>query len=1438
MADGKVVIETDLDSSGIEKGLSQVEGIAKKGLGAAAKAVAGVTAAVEGVSIAAVKVGSDFESQMSKVQAISGATGSDFEALTKKAKEMGAKTKFSATESGQAMEYMTMAGWKTEDMLSGIEGIMNLAAASGEDLASTSDIVTDALTAFGLSAKDSTHFADVLAQASSNANTNVGMMGETFKYVAPVAGALKFSAEDCATAIGLMANAGIKGSQAGTSLRAIMSRMAKPTEEVAGAMQELGVSLTDSKGNMKSLDAVMGELRGGFKRLGEAEKAQMAASIGGQEAMSGLLAIVNASDADFYKLKESIYNADGAAEKMAETMQDNLQGSITILKSGLEGLGIEFYESVKGPLRDTADETIDAVSRMSNAFKRGGLDEAVEEAGDIIADFSVKATEHAPDMVDTAVNFIEAFAKGIGKNKKKLVKSAEEMAETLVTGMAKLLPKKTEKTIVTTFNNVDKVIEKLAKTALPPLTRALEFAGENLDLLASFATAAFVSFKGYKVITETTSVLNQGAKAWKTASAAVDAYNVIQMACTAQGVVSNVTLTAGQAAVGLLTGRVSLATAAQTAWNAAMSANPIGLVITAVAALAAGIAVYKLTTKEAEEENYKLSDSQKEVLEACKEVTDSMAEERAGREETVQSIGREYGHYEALASELQRITDENGKVKEGYQERAKVIAGELSEALGMEIELTDGIIQNYQETIDKVKEVIVQKKAEALLSSMQGEMAKAYEKSEEAIQNYKEAAKVAAQEDKAVAKAAEEVKAAQDALSAAQKAGRHDTTALALEVEKSKKNFENATAAQKEAKKAVDDAKSSMSDYASEVNNYNALVEAMATGEAAKIESAITALVANYKSYSAEALAESEKVKNEMYSQANGYVDNLKLIQDGSVQVADSVYQDMAKAAVDSIAEFNKLPGGVAQGIKDIGPKASSAIVQALAQADIEGKLDEESRAGLESFISGFSGLDKQTQEVWSQAWFGALEGLEGFDELKDPAEDGVEAFLESLKAALKVHSPSRAVKAIFAQVWPGAGKGLEEGKQDTIEKGKTVVQEFLENLGKNEIVQKAKEVGANVLNFFGIGIESEKGNIEQKSKGIADSSNEQLGSADTKKTGNRKTKEYNEGVNSNKGKIDKTSKDIADSSDKKLGSADTKGTGARKTKEYDSGVGSNKGKIDSTSLSIAASSDSKLGSADTKGTGNRKSSEYNTGLGSNKGSVSATSKALSDTANAGMGSADTCRTGRLKSNDYDSGLASANTYSTGRRKSEEGNSGLGSVDARGTGSNFVQGFINGFGLADVWSAAWNIGKKAIDSLKKSIKEGSPSRITKISGKYFGQGFELGIKGEEKAVAKASDSLAETALSSMDMSDIASRMREVMALNTSRVTRSFTLQSDNIIQSRKEINGNMKLSEEDMRRLARQFGTVAGKTFANNMSDTEIVLNDREFGRAVRKVKG
>ena len=324
-----------------------------------------VTAGITALGTAAVKTGADFDSAMSKVAAVSGATGDDLQALRDKAREMGSQTKFSASEAAEAMNYMAMAGWKTEDMLSGIEGIMNLAAASGEDLATTSDIVTDALTAFGLTAADSAHFADVLAAASSNANTNVSMMGETFKYAAPVAGSLGFSVEDTAEAIGLMANAGIKSTQAGTSLRSIMTALAGEVKFCGESIGEVEIQTTNADGSMRELSDILADCRIAFSELSESEQASAAQALVGKNAMSGFLALMNAAPADIDKLSGAISNCDGTSLSMAETMQDNLAGQLTILKSQLEELAISFSDILMPAIRSIVSHIQGLVDKLN-----------------------------------------------------------------------------------------------------------------------------------------------------------------------------------------------------------------------------------------------------------------------------------------------------------------------------------------------------------------------------------------------------------------------------------------------------------------------------------------------------------------------------------------------------------------------------------------------------------------------------------------------------------------------------------------------------------------------------------------------------------------------------------------------------------------------------------------------------------------------------------------------------------------------------------------------------------------------------------------------------------------------------------------------------------------------------------------------------------------
>ena len=385
--------------------LAKIEAIGGKmqkvgdSIAGAGKKMMPVTLAIAGVGAAAVKTTAEFDEGMSRVSAISGATGDELQTLRDKAREMGAKTKFSASEAASAFEYMAMAGWKSGEMIDGIDGIMSLAAASGEDLAVASDIVTDALTAFGLKASDAGHFSDILAAASSNANTNVSMMGETFKYCAPIAGALGFSAEDTAQAIGLMANSGIKGSQAGTSLRTVMNNLSGDIKLTGG------------------LSDILADCRAAFSKLSESEKAHAAEALVGKNAMSGFLALMNAAPADIDKLSNAIGNCDGTSERMAATMQDNLSGQLTILKSQLQELAISFGEILMPVIRSIVtkiQEFTDKLNGMDEGTKKNIVRIAalVAAIGPLLIVIGTTISK-----VGAAMQGFSTLAKGIGNLK-------------------------------------------------------------------------------------------------------------------------------------------------------------------------------------------------------------------------------------------------------------------------------------------------------------------------------------------------------------------------------------------------------------------------------------------------------------------------------------------------------------------------------------------------------------------------------------------------------------------------------------------------------------------------------------------------------------------------------------------------------------------------------------------------------------------------------------------------------------------------------------------------------------------------------------------------------------------------------------------------------------------------------------------------------------
>ena len=760
--DGTLKFDTKVDNSGFTSGISKIAGIAKTGLGAAVTAIGAVSTALSTAGGFAVKTGMDFEAQMSRVKAISGATGSEFESLKQQAIDLGAATSFSATESAQAMENLASAGFSVSEIMDAMPGMLDLAASSGEDLASSADIASSTLRAFGLEAGEAGHVADVLAKNAADTNAAIMDTGYAMKYVAPVAHSAGWSLEEVTAAIGKMADEGIRGETAGTTLRSALVRMMNPTDQVADAMEDLGITFYDAEGKMKPLSTIIDELQTATADLTDEQRDNRIATIFGTEALSGMKILLGSSKEELDSLTEGLVNSDGASQKFAETMQDNLKGAAEEFMGSLETLGISIYEQVQEPLKNAVSQGTEYINQLTETFRSGGLKEAISEAGDIFASLAVKIAEKAPEMINAAVEFIRSFIDGIKNHAPELLKAAQEIVGALVDGLVKLLPSEIQKPVKETVNilkksfqdgglknaintvsnilkNLGKVVTNLSKTLLPPLAKAVDFVADNLKILLPLATSVVAAWKTWSIV--------QQIKNWMTAaSTAIAAAAAATTTEAAATTASTTALTLKQVAVGVLTGQISLATAAQWLWNAAMSANPIGIVIIAVAALAGGIAALCMSMddgKTAEEE-------QAAANQALAESFDNVAEAAANFQSGLDTAKSHLSEFDdtlfASSEEQQRLSDNMQEVQDGITTICKTASAERRDYTDQEIQQLDNYFQRLNELnqqqldIEKDKADAIKDRAEYIAETHSGSLVEYQQKAQEWIQTAQEQA--------------------------------------------------------------------------------------------------------------------------------------------------------------------------------------------------------------------------------------------------------------------------------------------------------------------------------------------------------------------------------------------------------------------------------------------------------------------------------------------------------------------------------------------------------------------------------------------------------------------------------------------------------------------------------------------------------------------------
>ena len=951
----------------------------------AASAVKSAVRGLTNVAKETFKVGADFESAMSQVQAVSGASADEIQQLTDKAKEMGSKTKFSATESAAAFNYMAMAGWKTEDMLDGIDGIMNLAAASGADLATTSDIVTDALTAFGASAADAGKLADIMAAASSNANTNVEMMGATFQYVAPIAGSLGYDMEDTAVAIGLMANAGIKGEKAGTALRSIMTRLSTNTDGCADALSEMGVEVVNSDGSMRDLSDVMSDLMSVFDGLSESQQVELAKSIAGQEAMAGLLAIVNAAPEDFENLTNAVENSNGAAERMAEIMNDNVNGSLTLLKSNIEGKMIDVFEAASPAIKD-------AIDKISQALDSLDWDAIADGVGKLAGGFADFVT-YVVDNSDTVKGLLE----GIGA-------------------------------VIGTVFVVDKISDFIS--SLKNISSVVSSVAEKFTTLGSNA---------------------QGA----------------------------------DEKMGLL--------------SATMLDLPAMAVIAGLAALAAAVVDASDKYEEQIQKEYGLSEAQQQTIQSAQKIGSEYDDMAAKRSASFSSITTEYGYLEELVTEYQSLLDENGKVKTGYEERANFITSTLAEALGVEQSEIQESIEKNDALAESIKNLIEQKKAEAMLSAARDGYVEAIQKRTEAFTTYQDAVGVADEAEAKYKATQAAVQEAQENLNEAMEKDPRGSGHYAQVLEEANHKNEVAKEAYETASKGVESAEKAYTGYMTTIKNYEGLSSAIIAGDADKIGEALLDMQYDFQTAETGTKA-SLKKQTQNFQQL--YKDLKKAVQSGAPGVTQAQVDEAKHMVEKSKAELDKLEPEA----KEAGEKSGKAHAEGLKSTQ-----NENEKTGKQVGKSSVKGVKDGSKEAEPA---GAATGKKYAQGVSSQAKSANQAGIVIGKNSLT------GAKSVSGEV-ALAGLGAATGYVNKFKSQDSAANSAGRGIGQNAYSGAASQsdslgsAGSTAGSKYSSGVSSQTGGAYSAGSSVASSAKSGLDSQDATSSGTNLAQGFIDGISS-----------------------------------------------------------------------------------------------------------------------------------------------------------------------------------------------------------------------------------------------------------------------------------------------------------------------------------
>lgn len=960
-------------------------------------------------------------------------------------------------------------------------------------------------------------------------------------------------------------------------------------------------------------------------------------------------------------------NVDGAYSDVKGTMDEINEVKYDDAKSALEALKRKAETSLLLPISDDIMPAISVatksatgyIDQLADAYDNNNVQGLVEKSGEIFAEIATNAAEQAPKMVDVAVSFVEQAVKGFEENQSKLAKAGADIVKAIAGAAVKALPEELQepvedavddlvdsltgggiknglKTFGTMFENGFKAVTKVTSTVLPPFVKLVDKTADNMDVLIPLVVAGATAFKGYSIISSV-------SKDMKALAAVTETLAVMEKANALQIAASTGALTAKEMAVGVLTGKVTLATAAQAAWNAVMNANPAVLLTTGVVALGAAIAAYCLISEDGAEKTGELSEAEQELKNRIDEQYESYQKLREERERQFEKINAEYSNTQALAEELQTIVDENGKIKESYEDRAAVIVGLLNDALGTEIEITDGVIQKYDELKQSIDKIILSKKAEAVQSAMQDDYTEAINNQTQAYMDYAQAQKAVEDNTKKLEEAQKKQKDAQEQLN--NLTNEIDFVDYASQLQNATEEVQVLEDNHKNLSEELQKSEKTYINCVSTIQNYEGVVGAVASGEADKINEA---LLRATNSFITAETGTKESLERQVSNMTDNYNSLKKAVESGAPGVTQQMVDEAALMVAEATAELSKLSPEASNEFSKLDP----AIMGTLAKAGLEGKLSNEGEKALQSFVGSLDSLDSETREKFEMAVEGALEGLEGFDEIKTKAEEEGISFLEALASTLEVNSPSRAVKEIFAQVNPGAMEGLDEGKDGLLEKGTSLVNDLLSTISGGNVESVGKQAGRNVANAINNGLKS----------------------VDVTQTGTALGSQYATGISSKSSTSRQAGSTLAISARSAMAAVSATITGSQMGSQYSSGIQGKSGSARSAGSQIAGSARSGVSSVGSTDLGQNFGQGFINGIGS---MVSGAVRAAVNFASSALSAV---------------------------RKTIDSHSPSKETDK--LGQNFGEGFINSVVRLTAYAAeaAGNMGKQSVSEFRKNLK--------------------------------------------------------------------------------------------------------------------------------------